>query len=186
MNSGSIYETIEDKLDDVLQYFFTSTGNKYIIKAIQYTYVKNLNGKKVFNLGFGDYDIENDRFIDDVNSNNGDVFRVFNTVLSTIPRFFESYYDAVLMVEGSDGRANFIDKCWLTCKKKCKEICKNFNRRIAIYCGYINKNFKELNEKYIFYGGADYIDNQHVMQDYKVGEKYNAVFLIKKMINFIT
>lgn len=179
MNSGSIYETIEDKLNDVLQYFFTSTGNKDIIKTIQYAYVKNMNGKRVFNLGFGDYDIENDSFSDDIITNNGDAYRVFKTVLSTIPRFFESYHDAVLMVEGSDGRTNFIDKCWLTCKKKCKDICKNFNRRIAIYCGYINKNFKRLTKEYIFYGGTDYIDNQHITTDYKVGGKYNAVFVIK-------
>jgi hypothetical protein len=35
-------------------------------------------------LGFGDYDLENDKIVDDINTNNGDAFKVFNTVLGTI------------------------------------------------------------------------------------------------------
>lgn len=31
-----------------------------------------------------------------------------------------------------------------------------------------------------FKGGADYIDNEHIMEDYEIGKEYNAVFLMKK------
>ena len=70
-----------------------------------------MNGKQVFNLGFGDYDITTDTLDDKINSNNGDHYRVFNTVLSTIPTFFDAYKGAILMVNGSDGTQKFVEFC---------------------------------------------------------------------------
>jgi hypothetical protein len=84
-------------------FFFISKGEKDIIKAIQFSFVQELNGRKIYNLGFGDYDLENDKIIDDINTNNGDAYKVLNTALSTIPIFFENFGSEILMVQGSDG-----------------------------------------------------------------------------------
>jgi hypothetical protein len=180
MTSDSIYEITEDIKEDEIQYLFMSEGEKRIIKIIQYSYVLDMHGKRVFNLGFGNYDIENDSVIDDVNTNNGDVYKVFNTVLGTVPRFFEVNKDAAIMVAGSDNGAEFTEKCRLSCKKKCGDICKNINRRMNIYRGYVDKNFKELNKEYVFHGGDFDINNQSVTEEYRVGERYSTVFLMKK------
>jgi hypothetical protein len=84
--------------------------------------------------------LESDTIVDNLNTNNGDAYKVFKTVLTTIPLFFENYGSGILMVQGSDGRPEFIETCRLTCKKKCTDECKNYNRRINIYRGYADKN----------------------------------------------
>lgn len=70
-----------------IQYLFESKGEKSIIKAIEYTPVAKRDGKVIYNLGFGDYNEEDGNILDDANSNNGDMRRVFSTVLNTIPKF---------------------------------------------------------------------------------------------------
>jgi hypothetical protein len=79
--------------------------------------------------------------MDDIHTNNGDVFKVFNTVLITIPMFFENFNNAILMVQGSDGRPAFIENCQSTCRKQYVDACKNFNRRINIYRHYVDRNY---------------------------------------------
>ncbi len=105
-----------------------SKGEQDVVKAIQYSFVQKIIGKNVFNLGFGDYDIERDLILDNVNTNNGDTYKVFNTVLSTIPTFFEKFNLDIIMVQGSDGRPEFIEQCKLGCLKKCILECKNYNK----------------------------------------------------------
>ena len=65
-------------------------------------YVLDFRGQRVYNLGFGDYDLDTDSISDDLTTNNGDPYKVFHTVLHTIPQFFETYSDAMMMVLGSD------------------------------------------------------------------------------------
>jgi hypothetical protein len=65
-------------------------------------YVLDFRGRRVYNLGFGDYDLDTDSISDDLTTNNGDPYKVFHTVLHTIPQFFETYSDAMMMVLGSD------------------------------------------------------------------------------------
>jgi hypothetical protein len=125
--SQSVYEIEEQKSERDIKFFFVSKGREDVIKAIQYSFVQELYGKDVYNLGFGDYDLEADTIIDNANTNNGDVYKVFNTVLSTIPIFFVNRKDDILMVLGSDGRPQFIENCRLTCTKKCDSECRNFN-----------------------------------------------------------
>jgi uncharacterized protein DUF6934 len=85
------YELKEDKSDSGVKYFFTSEGKNAIVNAIQYSYIADINGKNVFNLGFGDYDLDFDIINDSVNTDNSDVYKVFKTVLTTIPKFFRSF-----------------------------------------------------------------------------------------------
>ncbi len=183
-NFENSYELEEEKSEHDLKFFFISKGHQDIIKAIQYSYVQELNSKSVYNIGFGDYDIENDNIIDNVNTNNGDAYKVFNTVLNTIPIFFENYATSILMVQGSDGRPEFMEHCKLTCTKKCNNECKNHNRRINIYKTYVDKNFSTLSIDYHFLGGIKNDDEETFLEPYELQKKYDSVFLFKKMYNF--
>ena len=180
----NLYELTEQKSETDIKYFFISKGREDIIKAIQYSLVQELNGKNVYNLGFGDYDIENDIIIDSANTNNGDAYKVLNTVLSTIPKFFEIYSDDILMVQGSDGRPEFIVNFKLKCIKNCDEECKNFNRRINVYRKYVDKYYDQLILEYQFLGGKKNEKNQTIMEEYVCRKDYDAVFLLKRKLNF--
>lgn len=181
-NFENCYEVREERSEKNIKFFFISKGQNDIIKAIQYSFVQILNRKNVYNLGFGDYEIENDLIIDNVNTNNGDAYKVFNTVLRTIPIFFETYTTAILMVQGSDGRPEFIDNCKLTCTKNCDEECKNFNRRIGVYRRYVNRHYEQLIIDYQFFGGYKNEKEQTIIEEYVPEQQYDSVFLIKNNV----
>lgn len=185
------YTLEEDKTAQELTFYFISKGLQDVVKVIQYSFVEpyifepfkeELKGKNIYNLGFGDYDLENDTIEDNVNTNNGDAYKVFNTVLSTISVFFENYSNDILMVQGSDGRPEFVESCKLTCKKRCLDECKNYNRRIAIYRSYVDKNYEQLSNDYQFLGGLRNQDQETVLELYKRYKKYDSVFLFRKCI----
>ncbi len=153
MNNITPYLTNEFTIEESnTRYLFESAGKMNISKIVEFSLIATINNRKVFNMGFGDYDVENDTIIDDVNSNNGDMRKVFSTVLSTIPKFFERFQNAAIVVQGSDSNALFENQCRLTCTKKCVDVCKNLNKRIKAYRYYVNKNFVELSKSYIFFG----------------------------------
>ncbi len=80
-------------------------------KTLFSTYILlNCMSKRIFNLGFGDYDINEDKIDDSANTGNGDVYKVLNTVLTTIPKFFDTFHDAMLMVQGSDSKTEFTER----------------------------------------------------------------------------
>ena len=178
-----LYEVVEEKSETGLKLFFISKGKQKLIKVIHYSFVQELSGKKIYNLGFGDYDLVNDTILDEINTNNGDTYKVFNTVLSTIPLFFENFGNEILMVQGSDGKPGFIEKCMRICKKNCVLECKNYNRRISIYCGYVDRNYDQLNIDYQFFGGLIYEHQETEVEVYKRYKKYDAIFLFKKFNN---
>ncbi len=169
---------------DRLRYFFASIGVSTIIKAIEYTPIGEfpigeLKGRRVCNLGFGDYVEETDEIVDDVNSNNGDIFIVFNTVLHTVPDFFTKYPNDIIIVSGSDSKDDFSEKCRLTCKKKnkCKVKCANIDRRINTYRYYVDKHFDELCENYVILG-IDKLDGTVI--SYKPYNDYKDILVYKK------
>jgi hypothetical protein len=86
MNTSLPYEYQEsEKTDEGVKYFFVSKGKRDVVKVIHYMCSATMNDRKVFNLGFGDYELEKDIIDDKMNTDNGDVYKVFNTVLYTIP-----------------------------------------------------------------------------------------------------
>ncbi len=180
----SIYDLKMDKSENDLKFFFISKGEQDVIKAIQFSFVQKLNGQNIYNLGFGDYDLENDKIVDDINTNNGDAYKVFNTVLSTIPIFFDNFSNEILMVQGSDGRPEFVENCKLNCKKKCVDECKKYNRRINIYRGYIDKNYEDLIIDYQFLGGVKDEEQLTILEPYERYKKYDSVFLFQNNHNF--
>ncbi|MEO7922259.1 MAG: hypothetical protein ABIR30_01135 [Chitinophagaceae bacterium] len=177
---NNIYESREFKSDRDLKFFFVSSGQQDLIKAIQYAYVEEYEGHEVFNLGFGDYDINNDTVDDASTTNNTDSRKVFNTVLITIPAFFEYNPEKMLIVQGSDSRPGFKEKCNETCKKKCGENCRKFNQRIRIYRSFVELHFDELNADYQFFGGFKDENENSIKEEYIKGKDYTSVLLIKR------
>ncbi|MES2555888.1 MAG: hypothetical protein V4604_07050 [Bacteroidota bacterium] len=152
MNNISVYDTEQLITQNSIRYFFESNGEKSIIKAIDYSPIDFKNGKTIYNLGFGDYDEQNDTINDDINSNNGDHYIVLNTVLFSVPLFFAVYPNAVLFIGGSDSSSLFLANCKISCNKKCDNSCKNHHRRIKVYRYFIDKNFESLSQSYVIFG----------------------------------
>lgn len=179
---ANIYDVDEVQGDASLKYLFISSRESDVVKAIAYDYVQELRNSPLYNLGFGDYDIENDKIDDSVNTNNGDVYDVFHTVLSTVPQFFERNPDAIMVVEGSDYGADFANRCKENCKKKCQDSCRNLNRRIRTYRHFVDKNYIHLTINYTFLGGTR-TENGIVLHDnYEVGKEYDLVFCKRNVV----
>lgn len=180
MTNNNHYETQEFISNSSIRFLFVSHGNQEIIKVIDYSIVRFktevIRTEKIFNLGFGNYDLDSGHIDDSDISDNGDVYKVLTTVLSTIPHFFNVHPNEAIMVTGSDSTKDYIDNCLLTCRKKCAEAheCKNQHRRINIYRGYVNKNFENLCKDYTFYGGLG-----SIIEDYIPQKDYDSVFIIK-------
>lgn len=128
------YETQD--ADNHLRYTFISKGKTEIMKIIAYNRLDYnlLSPQKrilsVYNLGFGDRMGHSLEIDDTANSNNGDMYKVFNTVLHTIPTFFSKHPDSCIAVKGSD------------------------KRRIRVYCNYVSRHYETLSSEYVFYGGT--------------------------------
>lgn len=176
----SLSESVnQDK--DFVRYLFISEGTEAIVKIIDYQYVQEYHNHNIYNLAFGNYDAENDKVVDDENSNNGDVYSVFNTVLSSIPKFFKLFPNDKIIIQGSDSTLEFFQKCKENCTKKCTEgKCRKFNQRLRIYKSYVDKNYEELIKQYIFYGG--YVDdlNNTYLEEYIKHKEYINVVVEKK------
>ncbi|MCT4579821.1 MAG: hypothetical protein N4A35_00260 [Flavobacteriales bacterium] len=179
MNNIPAYKTqLVDSDTRKIQYLFESKGERSIIKAIEYTPITEIDGKTVYNLGFGDYNEENGNIFDDINSNNGDMRKVFSTVLNTVSKFFKENENAAIWVQGSDSADDFKQLCEVNCTKNCGDVCKNFNRRIKTYRYYVDRNFFELSKEYIFFG---YINGDPpTLVEYTPKNEYTGILIFKK------
>lgn len=90
----------ELKSGEQLEVFeFVSIGIKgKISKLIQYT---PTNYKDLYNLGFGDKNIETGEIDDNVISNNGDSEKVLATVVVTLYAFIDKHKDAMVYATGT-------------------------------------------------------------------------------------
>ncbi|HIP34090.1 MAG TPA: hypothetical protein EYG89_05140 [Bacteroidia bacterium] len=78
---------------------FVSIGSKgKIIKLVQF---QETNYKGVYNLGFGDKNIETGEIDDKVISNNGDSEKVLATVVATLYAFLDKHPNALVYATGS-------------------------------------------------------------------------------------
>jgi hypothetical protein len=180
--SKNVYIVEEyDRQPGGTRYFFVSEGDRLLVKVVEYRFIGLKEGKHTYNLGFGTYNQEGNSVCDDDISENGDAYKVFNTVLSTIPHFLHNYTGALVMVEGSDSTISFPETCRPNCKKKCiPPACKNAHRRINIYKNFVNKNFDLLSQEYKFLGGIKNNDYQSIIDDYTIPNNYDSVFFMKK------
>jgi hypothetical protein len=173
------YIVTKEKSEFGLTFVFYSEGVKGVIKIIDYAYTGLVYlGSRTYNLALGDYNPETKTIHDDSNTLNGDVYVVLNTVLNTVPEFFNDFPDCTLMVKGSDSGELYARSCKLTCRKNCldSDNCKNKNRRINIYTSYVSSNYDMLVKEYIFYGVTD-----DLTESFQKHKKYDSVFIQKKV-----
>lgn len=176
MNNTPSYKTEEINSEvNKMRFLFESVGKKSIIKAIEYSLIETISGRKIFNLGFGDYSEKDGTIIDDISSNNGDMRKVFSTVLNTVPEFFKANRTAAIWIQGSDSEEDYKMKCKTNCSKNCDKECKNFNRRIKTYKYFVDRNFNKLSKEYIFFG---YLDGDFVQ--YVPDNEYIGILVSKK------
>jgi len=90
----------ELKSGEQLEVFeFVSVGTKgKIPKLVQYT---PTNYKDLYNLGFGDKNIETGEIDDNIISNNGDSEKVLATVVATLYAFIDKHNEAMVYATGS-------------------------------------------------------------------------------------
>lgn len=92
---------------DSLIYTFESVGERVIQKVVVYSKIKNPKtvgleeNTIVFNLAFGDWDLETDELNDQVESKNKDTEKVLATVADTVFEFWEEYPDTNIFFRGS-------------------------------------------------------------------------------------
>ncbi len=176
------YDTrlIED--NGVLIFQFTSRGVKEILKAIEFhPQFYEVYRRSVYSLIFGDYRNEAGRLQDFEISDNGDVYKVFHTVLSTIPLFFLYRPKTAILVQGSDSSRDFFRVCIHSCRKGCTHACKNEGRRIRIYRTFLDKYFVQLNEDYSFAGSIRSHERRHFyISSYEPGKAYDEIILFQK------
>jgi hypothetical protein len=174
------YDVTTQVKEERINFYFESVGKDNFSKAIKYSLLSlKLEGRSVYNLGFGDYDSEKEKLGDKIISNNGDVYKVFNTVLTTVPLFFEKNPDGILWVQGSDSCSAYLNVCKLSCKKKCTDGCRNEGRRIALYCRFVDKNYATLSKEYTFEGGFEY-EGEILIEDYEIGKAYCMILVYKR------
>ena len=165
------------------KYYFVSEGERLIVKVVEYRFIGLNQGAHTYNLGFGTYNQDDYTICDDEISANGDTYKVFNTILSTIPYFLHNHPGAMVRVEGSDSANSYPDTCRPNCKKKCiPPVCKNTHRRINIYKNFLNKNFDLLSQEYNFWGKLKNNDYQSIAEEYKIPNNYHAIFFMKKIM----
>lgn len=88
-----------DADDEFMVFEFISTGPRgEISKLIQYSQTEK---KNIYNLGFGDKDLETGSFDDQVISNNGDSQKILATVAETVYTFTEQYPGVRIFATGS-------------------------------------------------------------------------------------
>jgi hypothetical protein len=179
-SSTNVYNVIEERSSDEVRFVFFSIGKKIVTKVIVFSYTHQFEDRDVYNLGFGDYDIKHNHIEDKVKTNNGDAYQVFNTVLSTIPLFFNVFPKAILMVQGSDSGPDFANDCMKTCQRKCQSLCRNFNQRVSIYRNFVEKHFSDLSRGYWFLGGFVKTSQTMTTENYIPRRKYDAILMFKK------
>jgi hypothetical protein len=91
--SKNIYDF--QKLDSLpyikTRYLFISEGKRPLVKIVEYDYIDLNDGRITYNLAFGTYNRIKGNFEDGDISGNEDHYKVFNTVLSTVPHFLENF-----------------------------------------------------------------------------------------------
>jgi Family of unknown function (DUF6934) len=113
----------ELKSGEQLEVFeFISVGGKgRIPKIVQYS---PTNYKDLFNLGFGDKNIETGEIDDTVISNNGDSEKVLATVVATLYAFFDKHKETMVYATGSTKSRTRLYRMGIT--KYIDEIIKDF------------------------------------------------------------
>lgn len=86
--------------EDAYRYTFISSGKRDIEKVVEFT---PTSVKNIYNLGFGD-SLPNGEIDDIVNSNNGDIVKIFATIIDILQDFTEQNPSFIILFLGSTPR----------------------------------------------------------------------------------
>jgi hypothetical protein len=137
----------------LMTFEFVSIGKKgRIHKVIQYQ-ATNLEG--VYNLAFGDKDIQTGDINDSIISNNGDSEKVLSTVIASLYAFTDHFPDVYVYATGSTAT------------------------RTRLYRIGIAKHINEVVEDFEIFG-----EKKNGWEDFKIDQNYEG-FLVKRKINKI-
>jgi hypothetical protein len=136
----------------VWTYEFCSEGPKGTIKKIIQFTPYNADGRTCFNLGFGDWDEENNRFDDLIITDNKDSLKVLATVARSVMAFTDIYCDALIYVKGST------------------------HSRTRLYQIGITKNWSEISQLFYVYGYT----NDNKWQLFLKNVNYKAFMVLRK------
>ena len=127
---------------------FISEGPKGVFRKI--VQFQKTNEANLYNLAFGDKNIDNGELDDLAISNNGDSEKVLATVVSTLYAFFDNYPDAFVYASGST------------------------NARTRLYRMGISRFYGEMLEDFYLYGqiGDDFYE-------FELGKEYKG-FLVER------
>jgi len=92
------------RIDNKLIFYFESRnpfGENPVLKVIRYV-MFHQHGAAYYNLGFGDYDPENNEVSDTAVSDNGDMRKILATVVSTLKIFFQENPYEIVHINGND------------------------------------------------------------------------------------
>jgi hypothetical protein len=180
------YEVEEFSSSLKSNYLFVSEGQhkgSSVLKMIQYRYVYNFHKQRpVVNLGFGDYDAAVDDIIDDSITGNGDVYKIFNTVLYTMMLYFNNHPRHAILVRGSDGQEAYVAACRKTCTRNCGENCRKYNRRMKAYHAYVSKNLSLFEPEFEFMGGMLNENDWFDFEQFISRKLYDAIIVYRKNV----
>jgi hypothetical protein len=117
----------------------------------------------------------------------GDIYKVFHTVLSTIPIFLEMHDTAYVIVRASDSDIQFRIDCMKKCSRNCQSgFCRKFERRLKIYRHFVDKYETLLLLNYEILGGVTDIEDFLKFERYKPRFRYDAIMVSRKSRKFIS
>lgn len=143
------YELKSGKQLEVFEFVSVGTKGK-IPEIVQYT---PTNYKGLYNLGFGDKNIETGEIDDSIISNNGDSEKVLATVVATLYAFIDKHNQAMIYATGSS------------------------KSRTRLYRMGIAKYLDEINEDFEIYG-----ELENGWEEFQKDVEYGA-FLVKQKNN---
>ncbi|SFN90326.1 hypothetical protein SAMN05428949_3801 [Chitinophaga sp. YR627] len=108
-----------------MAYHFTSNGPRGSIQKIAKF---NLIGERVYNFGFGDFDVETEDISDTIVSDNRDVDLIMGTVGAIIYDFTNVFADSLIFVQGTN------------------------NSRTRLYQMNINRHWEQIGSVFNIYG----------------------------------
>ena len=131
---------------------FVSEGPKGLIpKRVEY---RQFGDKNIYNLGFGDLNVETGEIDDKVVTDNNDSKKVLSTVASTVYTFTEEYSDAIVYARGSNAV------------------------RTRLYRMGISNNLEELTQEFDVYGFSSNIG----WTVFEKNKDYSAFYIIRKSL----
>ncbi len=130
-------------------YIFESIGqNGSIFKVVVFSKIKN----NIYNLGFGDYDLQTKAINDKSVSDNGDMIKILATVIEIALKFLSENPMTYIYIEGST------------------------SLRTQLYNRILNRNYDDLINQYEIYG----YKNDVIPETFQKNTLYES-FLIRKL-----